>query len=254
MKKKIGIIIGGIICLVLLFYGGYYFANRNNNKNSNKTTIGQSISVTQQKIKEENKIDGLDLGNTLTKDQFHQAESLGKKYKNKNTNIEGINQITNDQNTFQKTYGGIFVIYTPYVEVIDASKKNAEQYKDITDKNTIQTLKDGNTDINTFQCIACVGGDSIDFLKNLHMVLRVYGKNETKVLQPQKIYIGNGNSKLADTSKFFPNNPLYSGGISGTFNAKDIVKLNPQKLEIIVVYPDGKEVKQSFDYNKLNQL
>lgn len=247
MKKKIGIVVGIIIVLALVFLGGYYFASKN--MNSSKSISNKAI--TQQKPKGDNKIDGFNLG-VLTKDEFHKAENLGQKYKNKTISVEGINQKTNGQDVFKQTYGFRFIIHTPYAKVTNTSEELAEQYLDITDKNMIQKIKDEKTDINTFDCMAFIGGDSLEFIKSMHMVLRVYGKNQTKVLQSQNvIFANNGYAEMTD---FFPDNPNYMGGIVGTFSAKDVVALEPTKLEIIVIYPDGKEVKQAFDYNTLNQL
>lgn len=249
-KKKIGIIVGGVIGICIIFTCGYYFAkNTGNNKNtSNKITTSQSVA--QQKPKEENKIDDFRLG-VLTKEEFENALEKGKEYKGKKTAVEGINQITEKIDNSISEKGIMFLITTPYKMVIDISKELTERYIDVNNNNFKneynQQKEKSNIDLNTFRCMACINGTDMDFAKYTHMVLRVYGKNETKELQPIKF----NNTASADV---LMGGKLYYNSIIGIFNAKDVIKLNPQKLEIIVIYPDGKEVKQSFDYNQLNQL
>ena len=248
MKKKISIIIGIVVGLILVFSGGYYFASRS--MSSSKSTSNKV--VTQQRPKEDNKIDGFDLG-VLTKDEFHKAESLGQKYKGKSIQVQGINLISNSQDIFRQTYGEGFSIDTPYANVIDCTKEVAEKYLEINDKNVINKIKEDGEDLNIFKCLAIVGGDEGNFTKGLHIVLKVYGKEGIKVLQPKSIHLEN-ESGLSEPSSFWPDSPSYIGGLQGDFDAKDVIALRPTKLEIIVIYPDGKEVKQLFDYDKLNQL
>lgn len=253
MKKVIGIIVGLIILFGASMVGGKLFADKTiQNNNTSKQVTSNVSTVQQQKVENDNTIDGFDLG-VLTKEDFHRAMSLASKYKGKNLMIKGINEVVNSDEIFQQTYGNAFCIQTPYVVAIDYSKQVAEQYLEVNDKNVIDKIKNDSGNFNKFICTTIVGGTDMDFLKSLHMVLRVYGKNETKELQPVRTF-ENNEAKLADTSKFFPDNPSFTGGYVGYFEAKDVMNLDPQKLEIIVIYSDGKEVKQSFDYNQLNQL
>lgn len=246
-KKKVAVIIEVIICLCLVFIGVFYVSNNKDDKNvNNKNVVSQKTDV------KKNEIDGFDIG-VLTKDEFYKAMEIGKQYKGKSVRVEGVNKITNSTEQFKQTYGYTFTITTSYVKTIDYSKSVAEKYLEVTDKNVINEIKNSKSNLNTFSCVAAIGGNDLNFLKDLHVVLRIYGKSETKVLQPVETYFGDS-SGFATMSPFFPDRPSYDGVIGGEFNAKDIVALEPQQLEIIVVYPDGKEVTQKFDYNKLSQL
>lgn len=244
-KKKVAVIIGVIICLCLLFIGAFYVSKNKVDKNvNNKKVISQKTDV------KKNEIDGFDIG-VLTKDEFYKAMEVGKQYKGKSVRIEGVNSITIQDNNSEIEKIINSLITTPYHMVIGISKNLTEKYIDVNNDNFkkeyIQQKEKYGIDLNTYRCMVNLVGKDDNFIKYTNIVLRVYGKNKTQVLQPIKV-----DNSLP--SEVYNSGNGYYNSILGIFSAKDIVALEPQQLEIIVIYPDGKEVTQKFDYNKLNQL
>ena len=249
-KKKIGIIVGGIIGICIVFAGGYYFAkNTGNNKSvSNKVATNQSIQ--QQKPKDDNKIEGYDLGDTLTKGQFENALKKGQEYKDKNINVHDVNMVMYSSQDFQNNYVSSISVITPYATVIRESAKLAKNYTDINDKNVINQLKNDGLKLNTISCVTTVGGDEMDFAKQDNIVIVVTCKDGSqKTLHATKM---SNDIDYESTTNFFPDNPTYKNTIGGEF---DITGLkNIKSIDVKIIQPNKNEVNQNFDWNKINQL
>lgn len=251
--KKSNIIIGLIIGMCVLFVGGYYgveFVMEENVSNNDKVVNNQNSQQQSKSVLNSDSSNNLDLG-VLTEEEFQSAIEVGKRYKGKSTQIENVNIITkqNDNSETEKIISCL--ITTPYKMVVDISKNLTEKYTSV-DNNSfkneyLQEKERYDLNLNTYRCIVNLVGKYDNFVKYTNIVLRVYGKNKTQVLQPIKV-----NNSLPSEKYNFGNG--YYNSILGIFNAKDIEKLNPQQLEIIIIYPEGKEAKQIFDYDKLNQL
>lgn len=250
--KKSNIIIELIIGMCVLFVGGYYGAKfiMEKNTSSNKVTNNKNSQQQNKSVVNNNDNNDLDLG-ILTEEEFLKAMSLGEKYKNKDLEIVNVNTIVWNSDEFRNGWGKGFIIFSPYVRMVDEAKRVAEQYLEVNRENIAKQIKTEEMKFDYFECIASVGGDTREFMKYTKIVLRVYGQNETKVLQPNEVRKYDYQAKMTD---FFPDSPKYNDAIIGRFNAKEIIQLNPKQLEIIIIYTNGKEVKQIFDYNKLNQL
>lgn len=247
-KKKIEILIGAIVGICVVFAGGYYFAkNSGNSKNTSKVA---STQVQQQKPKEDNKIEEFDLGDTLNKENFHRAESLGQKYKDKNINVHDVNMIKYSNEDFQNKYVSSISIITPYVTVIQESAKLAKNYTDINDKNVINQLKNDGLKLNTISCITTVGGDEMDFAKEDNIVVVISCQDGTrKTLHATKM---SNDINYESTTNFFPDNPTYENTIGGEFDITGIK--NIKSIDVKIIQPNKSEVNQTFDWNKINQL
>lgn len=239
--------------MCVLFVGGFYgtkFVMEKNVSSNDKVVTNQNNQQQSKNVLNSDSSNNLDLG-VLTEEEFQSAMVLGKKYKNKNLEIVNINTIVWSIDEFRNNWGKGFIIFSPYVRMVDEVKRVSEQYLEVTRENIAKQIKTEEMKFDYFECIASVGGDTKEFMKYTKIVLRVYGEKETKVLQPNNVRKYDYQAKMTD---FFPDSPKYNDAIIGRFNAKEIIQLNPKQLEIIVIYTNGKEVKQIFDYNKLNQL
>ncbi|MBV4418288.1 zinc ribbon domain-containing protein [Clostridium tyrobutyricum] len=248
-KKKIGIVIGTIVVIILVFIGGYYFASKNNDKSvSNNKSVVDKL-VTQQKPKEDNKINGFDLG-VLTKDQFHKAMSLGQKYKDKSIYTSGINMVIKSSDEFQNSYVGGITIWTPYTTVVSTSADLAKNYNDISDKSVTNELKKKSSNLNLVFCSATVGGDEMDFAKNDNIVIIVTNNDGTqKTLHPTSMSTDMSNESVTD---FFPDKPVYKNTIGGKFDISGLKDI--KSIDVKIIQPDMPEVDQHFDYDTANQL
>lgn len=248
-KKKIGIVIGTIVVIILVFIGGYYFASKNNDKSvSNNKSVVDKL-VTQQKPKEDNKINGFDLG-VLTKDQFHKAMSLGEKYKNISTIVKDVNFFQNSIEDFKDSYVFGISVGTPFAEVVSTSAELAKNYETISENTVIKKIREDKTSLNNLMCVATVGGDSPDFAKDDNIVVTINNSDGTKKILHAD-YLSNGIDHEEMTS-FFPDKPMYKNSIAALFNIKDFT--NIKSIEVKIIQPNRPEVNRIFDYDTLNQL
>lgn len=244
MKKRILIVTGIIICVILVFGCGYYFSNMKKSKQA------ANIKIKQQKVKQENKINGFDLG-VLSKSEFHRAESLGQKYKSKGIDIEGVNLQSNSMQEFKNSYVFAITIWTPFTYVVNNGSELAKNYEDINDENAINKLKKDKVDLNTLTCTSVVGGNDMNFAKDYNMVLVIHNSDGTqKILHPKYLY--NNSLDSEEMTSFFPDKPMYKNTIGAVFDIKGLNNIKTIDAKIII--PNKTEVDKSFDYNKLNQL
>ncbi|KZL92978.1 zinc ribbon domain-containing protein [Clostridium magnum] len=252
-KGKKALMIGMSTVVALgIGIGGYSYFKLNNGQPTKSNTSSTSTK-TDDKVKEKkNELNGVDIG-ILTKEDIAKAVEKGKEYKGKAVTVEGKNMITRSSNEFKETLGKRFGIATPYNQVVSASVSYANKYIDPTVDNVMETFKQlSPTYLSEIVGMAFVGGDNINFAKELHMTLKVYG-DEEKVLQPKEMF-REDYFPPAKPTEFFPYTPIYVDSVAARFDAKEVQKLNPKAIEIIVIYPGGKEVRQKFDYSKLNEL
>ncbi|OOO67155.1 hypothetical protein BS638_06395 [Clostridium tepidum] len=243
-KNIIVLVVSLVVVGILSSVGTYYYFNT---KKSNNTVKTQSTNITKNN---ENKINGYDIS-PLTKEQFQKAIELGKKYKDVEGGIKKQYGKSRSLDKFKETKGFALGIDTPYLEVAIVSQTISQKYIEPNIDNVIEELKKEKINLKDIDCMATVGGDDIDFIKDLHIVLRVYSESgKETVIQPKNIERNNFNGT---TTPFFPESPVYYDVILGTFDSDKILPLKPKYLEIVVIYPDGFEVKEKFDYDKLNK-
>ena len=250
MKKVIILIVGLIILFCGGIFGGKLVADRANksNNSTNKQITLNTTSVPQQKV-DNNTINGFDLG-LLTKDQFHQAESLGEKYKSRNIFANNINAILYSSEHFKNTYVSRISILTPYAQVVSESAELAKNYKDINDNTLIEQLKETNTNLNMIFCFATVGGEEVDFAKEDNIVIIIHNQDGTqKTIQPIKM---SNDIKNESTTNFLPDNPICKNTISGKFDISGLT--NIKSVDVKIIQPNMPEVSQNFDWNQINQL
>lgn len=249
MKKIIILIAGLIILFCGGILGGKLYADKvAQNNNTSKQITSNTVSVPQQKV-DNNTINGFDLG-VLTQDEFHQAESLGEKYKSKNIFVNNINAILYSSEHFKNTYVSGISILTPYAQVVGESAELAKNYKDINDDTLIEQLKETNTNLNIIFCFATVGGEEVDFAKEDNIVMIIYNQDGSqKTLQPIKM---SNDIKNESTTNFLPDNPICKNTISGKFDITGLT--NIKSVDVKVIQPVKPEVSQSFDWNQINQL
>ncbi|APH24842.1 TPA: hypothetical protein ACXDAY_002930 [Clostridium botulinum] len=243
-KNIIALVVSLVIVGILSSVGTYYYFN---NKKSNNTVKTQNTNIIKNN---DNKINGYDIS-PLTKEQFQQAIELGKKYKNVDNGVMNKYGKSRSMENFKETKGSNFAIYTPYLKVADVSQTITEKYIEPNIDNIMEELKKEKASLKNIYCAAWIGGDSIDFVKNLHIVLRVYSESgKQTVIQPQNIISNDLNGK---PTSFFPESPVYYDAIAGAFDSDKILPLKPKYLEMVIIYPDGFEVKEKFEYDKLNK-
>lgn len=252
-KIIVSIVIG--ICIIGIGLGGYAYSKQRQQVVKNSDVKSNSVQTNNKQDENksnqsDNKVNDIDLG-ILTKQEFEQALLKGKEYKSKETFVEGINQITKQTNSSISEQAISFLITNPYKMVVDISKQLTERYIEANGDNFkneyIQQKEKYDLNLNTFRCMANLVGENMNFIKDTHMVLKVYGKSNTKILQPIK-------SNNTASPEIWRGGNGYFNSILVQFDVKEIQELEPQQLEIIVIYPDGKEVNQKFDYNKLNNF
>ncbi|WP_125154436.1 hypothetical protein [Clostridium rectalis] len=259
-RKKTFVTIVSIVVITCICFGVYYLKNNKQKKAIASSTQGETTDMDKKekkvvsKEKEDNKtlIDGYDI-TPLTKEEFYKAIEIGKKYKDIKGGVSKKRFSFNSNDDIQKTKAFVFSFDTPFTVVAEVSEKISRKYLEPNSNNVIEHLKKHYDGLNNFIAYSDVGGDEDDFIEDVHIVLKVYTKDNTeKIIQPKNVH----KDKYYDikVTKFFPESPKYQATILGAFTADEIMNLNPKELEVIIIYPNGHEAKKKFNYEKLNDL
>lgn len=253
LKKGVLMLVSIVLTIVAGLTGVYLAKVHNESTNQVKQAVTNniqqnSVSTNQQKTQEKQddtySIDGISTY-PLTATEFKDAVDKGAAHKSHEKNI-GEEKTIRCNNVMLVGCS----LKTSYIFVAIKAEEYARQYKNVTYSQIANEMKDGR-----FLCSAGIVGGSTDFYEYVHMVLKVYyGNNQVKIIQPIENTGAERNcfdSNLKVTG--LGNGRAFSAVIQEFFPSKEIVPLNPQRIEVVLI--DGStEIVQSFNYKELNQL
>lgn len=254
LKKGVLILVSIILTIVAGLTGVYiaklHYESTNQVKqavvnNIQQTSVGTNQQKTQERQDDTYSIDGISTY-PLTATEFKDAVDKGVAHKSHTKDI-------GEEKTLTCNNGMLIVcsIDTPYLFVAEEAEKYARQYKNVT----YAEIANQTPNRKLCVCTSMIVGESVDFYKNVHMVLKVYyGNNQVKVIQPNED-VSVERSSLNNHEKVtgLGGKRSYSAVVQESFDSKEIVPLNPQRIEAVLI--DGStEIVQSFNYKELNQL
>ncbi|NMM61182.1 hypothetical protein HBE96_00375 [Clostridium sp. P21] len=254
MKKGVLILVSIVLTIVAGLTGVYLAKVHNDSDSQDKQSVvnniqQNSVSTNQQKTQEKQNdtylIDGISTY-PLTATEFKDAVGKGIAHKSHEKDI-------GEEKTLTCNNGMLIVcsIDTPYLFVAEEAEKYARQYKNVT----YAEIANKTPNRKLCVCTSVIVGESVDFYKNIHMVLKVYyGNNQVKVIQPNEdVAIERNSLNNHEKVTGLGGKRSYSAVVQESFESKEIVPLNPEKIEAVLI--DGStEIVQSFNYKELNQL